>query len=93
MLRAMMYTMLSQRKLIFTGTVAALFGISLNYNTIWQYTTTGHIAVHWIYIVTGAFFVLFGLQSLALGILRRILALLRESGKQNYVDNYSERHK
>jgi glycosyltransferase involved in cell wall biosynthesis len=82
-LQAALYTMLSQRNLIVAGIVGALFGIAINYKTLYQYLTTGRIYVHWVYVVTGAFFVLFGLQSFALGILRRILALLRESAKQD----------
>jgi len=77
--RTVMYSMLSQKKLIIVGIAAPCIGVVINYKTIGEYITTGLIYVPWVYVVTGAFFVLVGLQSLALGILRRILALLKES--------------
>lgn len=75
--KSILYRALSQRKLITFGAVVALLGILLNYKTIWEYLTTGMIDVPWVYVVTGAFLVLVGLQAMALGIVRRILALLR----------------
>jgi glycosyltransferase involved in cell wall biosynthesis len=71
------YYLLSQKNLIVFGTIVAFSGIALNYKTIWQYISTGLIDVPWVYVVTGAFLFLIGLQSIALGILRRILATLR----------------
>ncbi len=75
--KSILYRALSQRKLIIFGAVVALLGIMLNYKTIWQYLNTGKIDIPWVYVVTGAFLVLVGLQAIALGIVRRILALLR----------------
>jgi len=75
--KAVIYRMLSQRTLIIFGVVVALLGIALNYNTIWQYLTTGTIDIPWVYVITGAFLVMVGLQAVALGIMRRILGLLR----------------
>jgi len=80
--KAVIYRMLSQRTLIIFGVVVALLGIALNYNTIWQYFTTGKIDIPWVYVITGAFLVMVGLQALALGIMRRILALLRRAEEE-----------
>lgn len=85
--RSALYTMLSQKKLIIFGLAAILIGIVINYKTLWEYITTGLIYVPWVYVVTGAFFVLVGLQALALGILRRIIALLNDSRAQR-IDNH-----
>jgi glycosyltransferase involved in cell wall biosynthesis len=82
-LKTLLSVILSQKKLIIVGIVSPLVGIILNYKTIWQYITTGSIYVPWFYVVMGAFFVLVGLQSLALGVLQRILSLLRASREQN----------
>jgi predicted nucleic acid-binding Zn ribbon protein len=75
--KSIMYRAFSQRKLIIFGVVVALFGVFLNYKTIWQYLSTGKIDVPWVYVVAGAFLVLVGLQSITLGIVRRIIGLLR----------------
>ena len=72
-----LYSILSQKKLIVFGFIVVLSGIAINYKTIWQYLSTGLIDVPWVYVATGAFLVLIGLQSIALGVLRRILATLR----------------
>ena len=71
------YSLLSQKNLIIFGIIVALCGIAINYKTILQYISTGLIDVPWVYVVTGAFLVLIGLQSIALGFLRRILATLQ----------------
>ena len=80
--KTIVYRMLSQRKLIIIGILVALLGIVLNWRTIYEYINTGHIDMPWVYIVTGAFLVLVGLQAIALGIVRRILALLRLSEEE-----------
>lgn len=80
--KAIVYRMLSQRKLIIIGILVALLGIVLNWRTIYEYINTGHIDMPWVYVVTGAFLVLVGLQAIALGIVRRILALLRLSEEE-----------
>lgn len=79
---AMIYRALSQRKLIIAGSAIALLGIALNYRTIWEYLTTGEINLPWVYVVTGAFLVMVGLQAVALGIVRRILVLLRRAEEE-----------
>jgi len=72
------YLMLSQKKLIISGFVCAAIGIAINYRTIIEFLATGLIDVPWVYVVTGAFLVLLGLQVAVLGALRRILSLLRK---------------
>jgi glycosyltransferase involved in cell wall biosynthesis len=80
--KAMVYQALSQRNLIIFGVVVALFGIMLNYKTIWEYLTSGTIDLPWVYVITGAFLVMVGLQAVALGIVRRIIALLRRTEEE-----------
>lgn len=65
--------------------VLIMSGVLLNLKTIYQYVTSGHIYVHWVYILTGALLVLAGIQLLALSILGKIIRLLKEKldfGKQ-----------
>jgi glycosyltransferase involved in cell wall biosynthesis len=87
------YRMLSQRKLIVSGIACAAIGILINYRTIKDYLSTGLIYVHWVYVVTGAFLVMLGLQVALLGVLRRILSLLykvrseRAEHNQRYLSN------
>lgn len=73
------YSLFAQKNLIVFGMLAVLGGVVINYKTIWQYVSTGLIDVPWVYVVTGAFLVLAGLQAIALGVLRRILSTLRLS--------------
>ncbi len=75
--KPILYSLLSQKNLIVFGITVTLCGIAINYRTIWQYISTGLIDVPWVYVVTGAFLILVGLQSIALGVLRRILGTLR----------------
>ncbi|MCK5012044.1 MAG: glycosyltransferase family 2 protein [Deltaproteobacteria bacterium] len=77
--KKLIYSLFSQKKLIIVGPLISLSGILLNYQTIWQYFSMGKISVHWVYIVTGAFLFLTGLQALALGVLERILLTLKRT--------------
>jgi glycosyltransferase involved in cell wall biosynthesis len=85
----LIHALFSQRKLIIAGPFIALSGILLNYKTIWQYISLGEIYVHWVYIVTGAFLFMTGLQMLALGILERILGTLKRTTtyRREYLNN------
>jgi sulfite exporter TauE/SafE len=87
-----MYSLFSQKRLIIAGPLIAFSGILLNYKTIWQYLSMGKIYVHWVYIVTGAFLFLIGLQALALGLLKRILMALSRiiPFLENYVNNFKQ---
>jgi glycosyltransferase involved in cell wall biosynthesis len=82
---SMVYRALSQRTLIIVGAAVALFGIALNYKTIWEYFTTGTIELPWVYVIAGAFLVMVGLQAVALGIVRRILTLLRRTEEARFI--------
>jgi glycosyltransferase involved in cell wall biosynthesis len=73
----LMHSLFSQKTLIIAGPLIALSGVVLNYQTISQYVSMGVIYVHWVYIVTGAFLFITGLQILALGVLQRILRTLK----------------
>ena len=85
----LMHSLFSQKKLIIAGPFISLSGILLNYETIWQYISLGGIHVHWVYIVTGAFLFMTGLQILALGILERILRTLKRTTtyRRTYLNN------
>jgi len=85
----LMHSLFSQKKMIIAGPFISLSGILLNYQTIWQYISLGEIYVHWVYIVTGAFLFMTGLQVLALGILERILRTLKSttSYRRAYLNN------
>jgi glycosyltransferase involved in cell wall biosynthesis len=65
-------------KLPYISILSILGGILLNAKTIYQYVTTGHIYVHWIYVLTGALLVLTGIELGAFSILRKIILLLKE---------------
>ena len=82
--KAVIYRALSQRRLIIFGFAVALLGIVLNYRTIWEYLTTGKIDLPWVYVIAGAFLVMVGLQAVALGIVRRILTLLRRTEEARF---------
>jgi glycosyltransferase involved in cell wall biosynthesis len=81
--KAVLYRSLSQRKLIMSGIAVLGLGVILNYKTIWEYFSTGRIDIHWVYVITGALLIMVGLQAIALGIVRRILALLRRAEEEN----------
>jgi len=65
------------------GVLLALFGVILNRGVLWEYFTTGHITAHWTYPVTGAFFVLSGLQLFSFGVIHRIFTALED--KQTFL--------
>jgi len=66
------------RKSGLLGAMLMILAVLLNYQTIYEYVTTGKIYVHWIYILTGATFFLVGLQICMGSILIGILEELRE---------------
>jgi hypothetical protein len=59
--------------MLLAGPVLALIGIALNIGTILDYITTWHISYHWVYISTGALFILSGMQLAAVGVLERLI--------------------
>ena len=58
------------------GTILMLGAVSLNYQALYEYITSGYIFVHWVYVLTGATLFLVGLQlfmgSILVGILQEI---------------------
>ena len=90
--KGLIYSLFSQKKLIIAVPLIALSGIILNYKTIWQYISMGIINIHWVYIVTGAFLFLVGLQALALGVLERILLTLKMNTifQKNYLHHLKQ---
>jgi len=49
----------------------------INKNAIYQYASMRKVLVHWSAVMTGAFLVLLGIQSLAFAVLDRVISLLR----------------
>ncbi|MBN1916651.1 MAG: glycosyltransferase family 2 protein [Verrucomicrobia bacterium] len=68
---------LSHRALIVAGPVLVVIGLAVNWRTFHQLLVEGHVKVPWVFPVTGAFFVLMGVWSWALGMLQRIVRTLR----------------
>lgn len=63
------------------GFLLMLSAVIVNYKTIYEYITTGHIYVHWSYIFTGATLFLVGLQMVMGNFLIRTLDELKEREK------------
>lgn len=68
--------MMSWRIGDFVGTALMLVAILLNHRTILQYLSTGHITVHWVYGLTGAFLFLVGGQLAIISFLKKSLDAL-----------------
>lgn len=65
------------------GILLMLMGVLINRGVLWEYLTTSHITAHWIYPVTGAFFVLNGMQFFSFGVIHRVFRALED--KQVYL--------
>jgi glycosyltransferase involved in cell wall biosynthesis len=63
--------------LLFAGLVAMIAAVFLNVKTIRQYVSTGHITVHWSYVLAGGALILVGLNLIALAVLGHFAQLLR----------------
>ena len=63
------------------GTILMLGAVSLNYQALYEYITSGYIFVHWVYVLTGATLFLVGLQLLMGSILVGILQEINERQK------------
>ena len=68
-----MLSFYSTKNMLLAGPILALIGIILNLGTILDYLTTWHISYHWVYVSTGALFVLAGMQLAAVGVLERLI--------------------
>lgn len=73
-----MKVVLSSRFLLAGGFVLALSGVILNMRSILDYIFTGKITLHWVYVLTGGFLVLFGFQIFTYGFLHKIINLYKE---------------
>lgn len=73
---------LSPRGSFLTGSTIILSGIILNWRVILQYLSDGKIFVHWVYVLTGAFLVLFGIQIISFGFLQKIFKIYHENLKK-----------
>lgn len=85
-------TMILMEKLIFrrpvvTGVCFFLLALVVNRDLIVQYLSTGEIASHWIFPITGAFLVLLGAQFISFAIMDIIIERLKE--KQNLLQGRS----
>ena len=71
--------LLRPMSLLKIGLFITFFGIILNSKVIYQYVTTGHIYEHWVYVLTGALFVLIGMQVFTFSFLHKILSIYKET--------------
>ena len=69
--------MLYPRNILKLGLLISFSGVLLNSKVIYQYLTTGHIYIHWVYILIGALLVLTGVQLFTFGILQKILVMYK----------------
>lgn len=67
------------RPLLPWGAMLVLAGILLNGQSLWQYATTGHVTVHWIYVLTGGLLVTLGFEFISFGVLARVMNILMEN--------------
>lgn len=66
------------KKFNLIGWVLAALALIINYKTIIEFIMTGHIYIHWSYIITGATFFLVGVQLIMCSYLIQILDELKE---------------
>lgn len=66
------------KRMLWIGIFFILGGTILNYKTILQYLTTGHIYMHWSYIVVGGGLILIGFQLIFWGVMQKMLNILNE---------------
>jgi glycosyltransferase involved in cell wall biosynthesis len=63
----------STKNMLLAGLALVLIGVTLNIGTILDYFTTLHISYHWVYVSTGALFILAGMQLTAVGVFERLI--------------------
>ena len=80
---------LKPKNLLKIGLLMTLSGIVLNSKLIYQYITTGHIYEHWAYVLTGALFVLMGMQIFTFSLLHKIIDMYKEN--QSYREKQEKR--
>jgi glycosyltransferase involved in cell wall biosynthesis len=69
----------SPRGLLIEGLILTFSGVILNWPVIIQYVTTGKIYIHWVYVLTGAFLILLGMQIVAFGFLQKIFRMYHDN--------------
>lgn len=72
-------SLLKPKVMVTGGISCSLIGILLNGKVMVQYFTTGHITQHWIYVLTGAMLVLFGMEIFTFGFLHKIIEIYKEN--------------
>ena len=77
--------LLYPHNLIQSGAVISILGIVLNWQAVYQYLTTGKIFLHWVYILTGAFLLMIGMEIFTFGFLQKILNMHKE--RQTFLGN------
>ncbi len=77
--------LLQPYNLIRMGALISILGVVLNWQTVYQYLTTGKILLHWVYILTGAFLLMAGMEIFMFGFLQKILKMHKE--QKNYLRN------
>ena len=70
--------LLRPRSLFFLGSSVVFLGVFLNLKAIGEYLKHGTVHLHWIYTLTGAFFVLIGMEIISFSFLQKLLDLHRE---------------
>ena len=70
--------LLRPRNLFFLGSSVVFLGVLLNLKAIGEYLKHGTVHLHWIYTLTGAFFVLIGMEIISFSFLQKLLDLHRE---------------
>ena len=82
----------SVKNMLAAGPILVLSGILLNMGTIRDYLTTWHINSHWVYVTTGALFVLAGMQLTGIGVFERLIETIAiKKGKQGDEKNHTSR--
>ncbi len=82
-LETLLLSLFSVRNMLVAGPVVSLVGIALNTGPLFDYITSWQINFHWVYVSTGALFVLVGMQLAAVGVLERLIeTILAKEGKK-----------
>lgn len=82
----------SIKNMLVAGPIVVLSGILLNMGTIRDYLTSWHINSHWVYVTTGALFVLAGMQLTGIGVFERLIETIvikkvKQKGEKNHTSS------
>lgn len=67
------------RNIIIIGVTLVVVGIAINYQVIIEYVAHRTINVHWVYVLTGAFFVLLGGVTMSYAFVQKLFFMTREA--------------